>query len=146
MCPNSELLNSDNFKVISIKPTSPLESKQYQLVAVTSTGVRLYLTHNKDNKPNNHNSNKESSASSPKGLELCHVRLPPPLSAQPVQNPNPNINIISLPTSLPSISKCFYNHGILLLVSQVNGSEKISSASPDIGHMAQNVIMDSLFF
>ncbi|CAO3625794.1 unnamed protein product [Cunninghamella echinulata] len=133
MCPNSELLNSDNFKIISIKPTSPLECKHYQLVAVTSTGVRLYLTHNKDSNNNSHNKDALS-----KGLELYHVRLPPRLPIQSVPNPNAAFNTVSLPTTLPSISKSFYNHGVLLLVSQVNGSERLLSASPDIGHMAKH--------
>ncbi|KAG0187563.1 hypothetical protein DFQ28_006132 [Apophysomyces sp. BC1034] len=135
MCPNSLLLSNENFKIASIHPTLPAESNGYQLVAITTTGIRLYLAHFKMDPA-------QTPASTPNTLELVHVRSAPP---QPQTSPQPQPQPLSQGLSLgnangqismPKISKTIYHNGVLLLVYEEGDKETIVSASPDIGRMA----------
>ncbi|ORZ00067.1 Nup133 N terminal like-domain-containing protein [Absidia repens] len=133
MCPNSPLVSTDNFAITSIHSTLPAESKSYQMVAITSNGCRLYLSHYKAN-------TTTKAGDAPNGIDLIHVRTPPPYSP-PTSASSPNQQ--SFPTALSSspppspISKCLYNNGVLMLVNSYDHFETLTSACPDIGYLAR---------
>ncbi|KAI8391555.1 Nup133 N terminal like-domain-containing protein [Radiomyces spectabilis] len=124
MCPNSPLLDNAQFKIISIHPT--LESKKYQLVAITSTGCRLYFTQYK---------RTSNPSDGPTTLELIHVRTPPTNNLQ--QNSATPTSVSSNAGPSPQVvGKTLYKDGVLLLVNKINGEERLISACPDIGRLA----------
>ncbi|KAI8973471.1 Nup133 N terminal like-domain-containing protein [Mycotypha africana] len=67
--PSSNYLNIKNCRVASIHPVSPSESTVYQLVAVTTTGCRLYYTHYRD-------MHQIAANDRPNNLLTLHVRPP----------------------------------------------------------------------
>ncbi|KAI8879318.1 hypothetical protein K501DRAFT_257023 [Backusella circina FSU 941] len=118
LCPNSTLMDSQTFKITSLFPTT--ESERYQLVAITSTGCRLYFTHFK-------NGVQEFL---PNDLELLHVRTPPPNEFQggPIA-----------PTSV-------YHHAVMLLVKE-GEDNRLVVTNPDVGYLARttNTSNEGLF-
>lgn len=112
MCPSSTDIN--DFKISWIQPTTPAEAKSYQLVAVTSTGCRLYFTYY---------SQGSKSKGAPNTLELVHVRTPPP----------------TLPEST-YLSSSLYKQGVFIAVGKKEEKQFIAVASPDIGKMSTMVI------
>ncbi|KAJ8656471.1 hypothetical protein O0I10_007794 [Lichtheimia ornata] len=108
MCPSSTDIN--DFKISWIQPTTPAEAKSYQLVAVTSTGCRLYFTYY---------SQGSKSKGAPNTLELVHVRTPPP----------------TLPEST-YLSSSLYKQGVFIAVGKKEEKQFIAVASPDIGKMS----------
>ncbi|KAI9491796.1 Nup133 N terminal like-domain-containing protein [Zychaea mexicana] len=126
MAPSSVHVESSHFKIVSIHPTTSSEASTYQLVAITSTGCRLYFTHFK------YGSTRSSPSSKPDALELVHVRTPPPVPSTPQGVPHSN----ALPDH-PVIIKSMYKDGILLLVDKrTEQQQSIITASPNIGKMA----------
>ncbi|KAG2233283.1 hypothetical protein INT48_001595 [Thamnidium elegans] len=117
----SKLLDPRTFKIVSINPTSSAESKLYHLVAITSTGCRLYLSHHKDNQ---HLKQDEA----PNTLTLSHVRHP---------------DESTLPTDV--FSHTLYKDGLFVGVknqSQKPNEDNIVTYSPDLGSLTKpNVIM-----
>ncbi|SAM01301.1 hypothetical protein [Absidia glauca] len=133
MNPNSPLVSSDNFSIISIHTTLPAESDSYQFVAITSSGCRLYLSHFKDGIASHSNNNE------PNGIELIHVRTPPP---QPSPTPIPTLTPNTSPSSLQQpqwspISKCFYNNAVFMMVNTRGTMDMLTSTCPDIGYLAR---------
>ncbi|KAI9264462.1 Nup133 N terminal like-domain-containing protein [Sporodiniella umbellata] len=111
MCPASPLINSKDFKIVSIHPVSATESRTYQLVAITSTGCRLYYTYHQ------HGSNLKSE-DVPNDLALIHVRTPPQ------------------PTSPPQVfKKALYKDGLFTVVKDGQQDESIMSTCPDLGKL-----------
>lgn len=84
ICPNTTLLQPNEFRITWMMPLGLGESKSIHLVAVTSKGVRLYFTNQRGGwralsgyaSTSSLSSNAESSA--PTCLELIYVRPPPP--------------------------------------------------------------------
>ena len=110
----SEYLRSDNFKIISIYPTTSAEATNYQLVAVTSSGCRLYLYH--------------ETKKCPTELKQQHVRTPPPESL-----------VGGLPNRL-AVSGGLYKGGFMLYVHKHNEHQSwVITASPNIGKMVNKV-------
>ncbi|GAA5809257.1 hypothetical protein MFLAVUS_002662 [Mucor flavus] len=110
----SKLLDPRTFKIVSINPTSSAESKSYHLVAITSTGCRLYLSHHKDNQ---HLKQDEA----PNTLTLSHVR-----------HPDESI----LPTDV--FSHTLYKDGLFVGVKNQNQKpteDTIVTYSPDLGSL-----------
>lgn len=108
--PSTPLLDASTFKVISINPTSPKESREYHLVAITSTGCRLYFNHNK--------SNQHLKDDSPDTLQLSHVRIP----SQDI-------------TPKDVFSKAYYKNGLFIAVKNTQekpNEDKIITYSPDL--------------
>ncbi|KAG2226996.1 hypothetical protein INT45_006403 [Circinella minor] len=106
----SEYLRSDNFKIISIYPTTSAEATNYQLVAVTSSGCRLYLYH--------------ETKGCPKELKQQHVRTPPPEDL-----------VGGLPNRLV-VSGGLYKDGFMLYLHKHNEQQSwVITASPNIGKM-----------
>lgn len=82
MCPNTSLLQPNEFLITWMKPISSAESRNIHLVAVTSKGVRLYFTNQRTgwralSTYSSINSNN-SDPNAPTCLELIYVRPPPP--------------------------------------------------------------------
>lgn len=112
----SKLLDPRTFKIVSINPTSSAESKSYHLVAITSTGCRLYLSHHKDNQ---HLKQDEA----PNTLILSHVR-----------HPDESI----LPTDV--FSHTLYKDGLFVGVKNQNQKpteDTIVTYSPDLGSLTK---------
>ncbi|TIB10278.1 hypothetical protein E3P92_02688 [Wallemia ichthyophaga] len=105
LCPGfPQILDQRTFSIKRIFVISPAESSSVHLMAVTSTGVRLYFTHHRRSygfymTP--------SPSAAPTGLELLHVR-PPPQSTQPNQNTIKN---------LISSDSIYYGHGLYIAAS-----------------------------
>lgn len=120
----SKLLDPRIFKIVSINPTSSIESKLYHLVAITSTGCRLYLSHHKDNQ---HLKQDEA----PNTLTLSHVRHP---------------DDSTLPTDV--FSHTLYKDGLFVGVKnqcEKPTEDKIVTYSPDLGSITHpTVIMNSI--
>lgn len=112
---SAALLDNNEIRILSIHPTSPAEAKSYQLVAVTSTGCRLYFTHQKTSATAN------TDKLVPITLELVHVRGPPNLSQQ------------------STLVKPFYNNAVLLLVEEANEKQSLVAACPNIGRIVTQV-------
>ncbi|KAG1142692.1 hypothetical protein G6F37_007484 [Rhizopus arrhizus] len=116
MCPNSPLINANNFKIISIHPVSIHESRSYQLVAITSSGCRLYYTYHQ------HGDNLKSE-DIPSDLALIHVRTPP-------EN--------TLPGQV--FSKSTYKDGFLALVKNDQQKESVFTICPDLGKLVSTTL------
>lgn len=119
--PSTPLLDASTFKVISINPTSPKESKEYHLVAITSTGCRLYFNHNK--------SNQHLKDDSPNTLLLSHVRIPAP-------------DI----TPKDVFSKAYYKDGLMIAVKNPHekpNEDKIITYSPDLAILTNPAYINS---
>lgn len=113
--PNSPYVAPAAFKIVSLNPTSDKESKDYQLVAITSNGSRLYFTqyegtqHLMKNGP-------------PNTLKLSHVR--PPAT-----------DIV--PTDV--LAHTYYKDGLLIGVKNQNEKkteDRIITYSPDLAAIA----------
>lgn len=113
--PRSSHLDKNNFKIISIHPTTSSESFGYHLVAVTSTGCRIYYNHHKDGKPAEYDD-------PPTGLVTIHVRTPSDQF-----------------TTADRANHAIYKSGLLMLVKnqQANATQdQIITYSPDLGNLA----------
>ncbi|KAI9323074.1 Nup133 N terminal like-domain-containing protein [Dichotomocladium elegans] len=115
MCPASPFIDSNSFKIVSIHPTTSVESKTYQLVAVTSTGCRLYFSHYKYG-------SEVTANMTPNALELVHVRTPPVVLQGPISNQ-------------PVISKCLYKDSVFLFAEKKGNEQYIGTACPNTGKM-----------
>lgn len=81
ICPNTTLLQPNEFHITWMMPLAVGESKSVHLVAVTSKGVRLYFTNQRGGwrALSGYSSSLTSADSSvPTCLELIYVRPPPP--------------------------------------------------------------------
>ncbi|KAI9496976.1 Non-repetitive/WGA-negative nucleoporin C-terminal-domain-containing protein [Zychaea mexicana] len=95
------------FEIQSIHVISKAESKKVHLLAVTTTGFRLYFTHHKD--ALRMTSFARSTDAPPNALELIHVRLPP--TAEP-SGPTPALQ--QSQNSVGTIHAAYYDCGTLL--------------------------------
>ncbi|KAG1451876.1 hypothetical protein G6F56_007971 [Rhizopus delemar] len=111
MCPNTLLANPKDFKIISIHPVSSGESSSYQLVAVTSTGCRLYYTYHQ-------HGNHLSFDDAPSDLALIHVRTPPKTTE-----------------STQVFSKALYKDGFFAAVKNNQQIESVLTICPDLGKL-----------
>lgn len=122
--PGSQYVASNVFKIVSINPTSPTESKEYQLVAITSNGSRLYFTQYQGNQHLMKNG-------PPNTLQLSHVRTPDTDIA---------------PTD--AFSHTLYKDGLFMGVKnqhEKKTEDRIITYSPDLGAIANpNVIMNNI--
>ena len=66
--PSSPLYTPALFKIISINPTTTKESTKYHLVAITSSGSRLYFSHSKNN--------QHLVDDTPNTLQLVYIQSP----------------------------------------------------------------------
>ncbi|KAI9204573.1 Nup133 N terminal like-domain-containing protein [Polychytrium aggregatum] len=118
--PNSSSLDQQSFKIFSIHPLSSSESKTIHLLAVTTTGVRLYFTTRSDV-----NSFADiSKYSGPTELRLLAVRPPPtPLPTSPI------------PLSHYHVST--YSNGVFVAAETSSGNDGsadvITTVCPDPG-------------
>ncbi|UZJ54344.1 hypothetical protein CBS101457_003664 [Exobasidium rhododendri] len=80
ICPNTTLLQPNEFLITFLSPLALGESKSVHLVAVTSKGVRLYFTNQRGGwrTLSGYSSTSTSDSTVPTCLELVYVRPPPP--------------------------------------------------------------------
>lgn len=93
------------FKPIKSITALTIEDSQYlNLLAVTHSGVRIYMSTCYDQQFNNNSGNLEQANSRPKGLYIIHVRLPPGYT--------PNTTFMNTPKQIHSVfydkSKCLF--------------------------------------
>ena len=133
--PSYQPLDQNLFSIKKIFVISPSESSSIHLVAITSTGVRLYFTHNRRSYGFYVNSTNSSTLT---GLELLHVRPPPN-----VTNVNNNVN-----QNVNGSESIYYNNGLyinaspnsedfdsLLCVGQDNGTASVNLPQQTINNL-----------
>ena len=82
-------MDTNEFEIQSIHIISKAESKKIHLLAITTNGIRLYFTHQKDalrmmttyQQPITRTTTTTPAPPVPNALELIHVRLPPTVEA-----------------------------------------------------------------
>ncbi|KAI8579508.1 hypothetical protein K450DRAFT_241319 [Umbelopsis ramanniana AG] len=125
MCPTSPLLETQNFELVSIHPISERESKKIHLVAVTSTGCRLYFTHHRNGL---RNSFPIPPSTPPNALELVHVRIPPS------QQNGRSLGLLGRDTDVANISITLYEDAVFLAAKDDNERcDTLITAAPDTG-------------
>ncbi|KAI9486645.1 MAG: Nup133 N terminal like-domain-containing protein [Benjaminiella poitrasii] len=107
---NSNHLRSENFKIASIHSTTLSESNAYHIVAVTSTGCRIYFSHHQEGQHLLYDA-------VPNGLTIVHIRAPPEECLTTDQ-----------------LDKIIYNQG--LLIATKNQQQQIVYFSPDLGNLS----------
>ncbi|GAA5897156.1 hypothetical protein JCM5296_002241 [Sporobolomyces johnsonii] len=144
LLPNNPMIK--NFRIVELEVISVREGGQNKvgLVAVTSTGVRLYFTHQR-------RSYYYGVSSSPASLELCHVRPPPaPATPQPPppsgmygqvvpSNSQPQTSANQIPFN--SIIQARYSSGGLLLAANnlTPDLDVLLVAAPDVAASARSI-------
>lgn len=107
-------LRVDKFKIVSIHPTTCSESIGYHLVAITSTGCRIYYNHHKD------------------GQHLLYDAPPNALVTVHVRSPSNEFSTSDV------VNKTIYNNGLFMLVKNQAShptQDKIITLSPDLGNL-----------
>ena len=142
MVPNSPMLRS--FKLASLEVISVREAGngKVALVAVTTTGVRLYFTHQR------RGYSYYSVSATPATLDLCHVRPPPTPSSQ--QPPPPALSYYGQPAPVPAppaqptiafnavIQAKYSSGGLLIAANNLNQDvDVLFVASPDVAATAR---------
>lgn len=104
MCRTSAVMfDESDLTLETIHVISQSESKKVHLVAITTSGFRLYFTHNKSP-----SYATVPTAAQPNTIELVHVRLPPPPDA-----PGPMAQGYQ-PEVFGAVTKAYYNRGTFL--------------------------------
>jgi nuclear pore complex protein Nup155 len=125
MCPTSPLLETQNFELVSIHPISERESKKIHLVAVTSTGCRLYFTHHRNGLRITF---PIPPSTPPNALELVHVRIPP--SQQNARS----LGLLGRDADVANISITLYEDAVFLAAKDDNERcDTLITAAPDTG-------------
>ncbi|OBZ89569.1 hypothetical protein A0J61_02381 [Choanephora cucurbitarum] len=117
-CPSAQHLTADNFKLISIQPTTASESKSYHLVAISSSGLRIYLSHHTESH------------------HLVHDAPPNTLAVVHVRSAGHTL------TAADSVSRPLYHNGLFMFVknAQQNAAvDTIVTYSPDLGKLSNCV-------
>lgn len=142
ICPGSPMLNARNFKIVSLEIVSVKEGGNVKigLVAITSTGVRLYFSHQR------RGYSYYSASAQPSVLELCHVRLPPSPSSSSAPFQLPQQQSQQPPSQTPTIAfnsviQAKYASGGLLLASNnlTADIDILLLAAPDVAAAARLV-------
>jgi len=108
-----------SFKIVSLTPITTTESSRVTLMAVTSTGIRLYFS----SYPNSY-----TTTGRPSVLDLLHVRLPP--TSGPVDRPY---------DSYSDVHSCYYAQGTFLLADSRNEEvDTLIGGSPDWNQKSMN--------
>ncbi|GAA6013660.1 hypothetical protein JCM10207_004806 [Rhodosporidiobolus poonsookiae] len=125
-----------NFRIVELEIVSPKEggNAKIGLVAVTSTGVRLYFTHQR----RGYYYGGTSSV-----LELCHVRPPPAPSAQGQPQPQPGQQQVQQGNAIPftSIIQAKHSSGGLLLAANnlTPDLDVLLACAPDVASSARAI-------
>ena len=151
LCPGTPSLDIRNFSIAHLQPTLPNESKNVHLVAITSTGCRLYFTHSRMGY--NGYSYSSSRSGEPSGLHLMHVRPPPPSLRDPLEeesarhaarfNAFASAQQLALITPKPliitEVPTAYYTSGFMVSAissGQVNASDTLLCTSIDLGKIS----------
>lgn len=118
-CPDERIFQSTGLQVVSLAVVPRDESSFVTLVAVTSTGIRLYLTVY-SRRAYSMGSGSSMRAKRPTRLELVYIRLPPPavsLSDAPPYHAKEGMQPGFAPGKSPSaVHAAFHRKGVFLLV------------------------------
>ncbi|KAK9755055.1 hypothetical protein K7432_017848, partial [Basidiobolus ranarum] len=132
LCSTSPLLDYRTFQIVSLHPIYPSESKLINLVAITSTGCRLYFTHHKRDF-RGVGAVLRHDIKAPTGLELLHVRLPPSLETTPK-----TIGEFNRSLGASNIHVTSYSSGVLLAANSVSDEmDSLMGMAPDSGKISQ---------
>ncbi|KAJ1658460.1 hypothetical protein IWQ61_002303 [Dispira simplex] len=133
LCPSSSLLPRNSFVIVSIHAIEASRSRRFHLVAVTSTGCRLYFTtlgrgHRYD--MGGAITNVSKMVLEPVGLELLHVRVPPRTNATTNDRSSTLVNL-----SLQNFHAAYYHDGLFLAAGGVqDDADTLMTTAPDAGH------------
>ncbi|RCH87251.1 hypothetical protein CU098_000350, partial [Rhizopus stolonifer] len=114
-CPSTHYLTGKDFKIVSIQPTTALESTSYHLVAITNSGLRIYFSHHTESQHLIYDA-------PPNNLVITHVRSPEK----------------SMSTA-DNIHHPVYNNALFMFVQNQHASatqDKIIIYSPDLGNLS----------
>lgn len=144
--PASPALTPKSFHIVALHVIDPAESRgsiQLHAIAITSNGVRLYLSP----QAGYGNYGFSSSGSSFRPLGVQHVRLPPSTLLHPDEQSNPNqppvagyglVQLPQQPTSRPyilsSIENSCYSAGLMVAAQQgdIDSADYILCMAPDL--------------
>ncbi|KAI9322646.1 Nup133 N terminal like-domain-containing protein [Dichotomocladium elegans] len=131
------------FKIDAIHVISKTESKKIHLVGITSSGYRLYFTHHRNAVQMMSFTQADQP---PNGLELVHVRIPPP-----IETPSATTLFQTQPKNGP-IHTSYYDCGIMLaakMTSDDNDTIVMTAVDPGSyarqGSTAANTNTNTLF-
>lgn len=123
-------MEASDFELESIHVISKAESKKVHLVAITTTGYRLYFSHHKDVLRMTFLSPTPDAP--PNALELVHVRLPPPVEAS-----GPGLAMQGQQRQNGNIRATYYGCGTLLAAKIVTEeSDTLLTIATDYGEYA----------
>ncbi|KAL1918592.1 uncharacterized protein VTP21DRAFT_2614 [Calcarisporiella thermophila] len=124
--PTSQAISPQSFKIVSIHIVNTSESKWVHLVAVTSTGCRLYFSHNR------YRGYGGDQPTQPTGLELVHVRAPPGGVST-----DRSTGVFFQNASYTGIHTAYYGNGVFLAVDGISDErDSLVAASPEMGRIA----------
>lgn len=137
IAPGREVLNTRNFRIISIIPISKQESEDIRLVAVTDRGVRLYFSGVRPLASNTPGYTHGNTASSSLPLHLVHVRLPPDQLPNPVAGkPGAQAEYV-----VQEVGAVACKNGVTAmgrsLAKELGSQNVVLMIVPDLGHLTQ---------
>ncbi|KDN50361.1 nucleoporin-domain-containing protein [Tilletiaria anomala UBC 951] len=126
-CPNTGMLNANDFQITWLGTTTEKESKGVHLVAMTSNGVRLYFSHIR--RGYGYGSWSTTTNSIPNGLDLIYTRPSPPKGQMQTAEGGMvgyqlQTQTSDFPPQHPGISQAlhgFYGDGIFIAASPYPG-------------------------
>ncbi|KAI5478404.1 nuclear pore complex protein Nup155 [Pseudohyphozyma bogoriensis] len=148
ICPGSPMLNGRSFKIVGLEIVNVKEggNAKIGLVAITSTGVRLYFSHQR------RGYSYYTASVQPSYLELIHVRPPPspsvsaPPAPQPFYSQQPAPPQPANPTATPPIAfnsviqGLYAPSGLLLASNNLTADiDVLLLAAPDVASLARNI-------
>ncbi|KAI8902657.1 Nup133 N terminal like-domain-containing protein [Globomyces pollinis-pini] len=117
--------NSYDDLIVSIHPISQSESKRVQLVAINSSGARIFFTINNGGGSIFSGSNNNSGYIEPRTLDLLYVLAPPTIPGG-MANPNAKIH------------ESFYANGVTVAVQVNDNVDKVMVFAPQSGTILQS--------
>ncbi|EIN14134.1 nucleoporin [Punctularia strigosozonata HHB-11173 SS5] len=142
--PGAPALTPKNFQIIALHVVEPNESRAgVQLVAITSTGVRLYFLPTAAS--SGYYSGLGSGSAGGRHLQLVHVRLPPPNLLHPDEQSAPLRTSVlgygagqsaapSRPYTVSGLESSCYDAGLLVAAQKgdTDGADFLLCTSPDL--------------
>ena len=127
---NRGQIDKNTFRIVSIHPIVESESKPLHLLAISSSGIRIYfsaLPAHRRLTTANHVAGAQRVA--PTCLEVVHVRAPPSLHLGDSMG---NQYAYSRTTTLSAVNTTYYSHGTLLLADSITeDTDILLGISPD---------------
>eukprot|EP01135_Chromosphaera_perkinsii_P003900 Nk52_evm1s262 gene=Nk52_evmTU1s262 len=127
---NRGQIDKRSFRIVSIHPILATESKHLHLLAVSSSGIRVYFSGLRANVRISMGNNVGPGARiAPTCLEAVHVRTPPSLQL----NDGLTNHYTFRTTTMNAVNTTYYAHGTLLLADSITeDTDVLLGISPDV--------------